>query len=149
MNYLYNGVELPALPDYDREKYPYALIGSASIDGNGDTFYEFAASSIPIVHAKGAIEFHNYTRGSGGVWGVIHPEKQSTWTVQQEWDEDGGPVTLPDVPAIWANYDVPYSDGSGYSVLASEPVPVTETDHNARIMGWIAGKRLAAMRGKA
>lgn len=35
------------------------------------------------------------------------------------------------------------------TLAASDPVPVTETDPNARIMGWIAGKRLAAQRGKA
>lgn len=49
---------------------------------------------------------------------------------------------------VWANYDVLKADGSVH-LAASTPVPVTDTDHNARIMGWIAGKRLAAQRGRA
>ena len=28
-------------------------------------------------------------------------------------------------------------------------VPVTDTDHNALVQGWIVGKRLAAQGGKA
>lgn len=36
-----------------------------------------------------------------------------------------------------------------YEVIVENVVPVTETDHNARIMGWIVGKRLAAQRGRA
>ena len=36
-----------------------------------------------------------------------------------------------------------------YQVKFEVAVPVPETDPNARIMGWIVGKRLAAQRGKA
>jgi hypothetical protein len=67
-----------------------------------------------------------------------------------------------DIPR-WANHDILYTDGS-LKLAASNPfdaetgeeidvspiiVPVPVTDHNARIQGWIAGKRLAAQRGRA
>lgn len=49
MNYLYNGVKLPALPEWDKETYPYAVIRTAGTDYGGNTRYDLRAFSTPFV----------------------------------------------------------------------------------------------------
>jgi hypothetical protein len=44
MNYFYNGVELPALPEWDKEAYPYAAIFPLT---NGTDGYSLVAIAHP------------------------------------------------------------------------------------------------------
>jgi hypothetical protein len=48
-----------------------------------------------------------------------------------------------------AENTVDETDQASTTETETATVPVTETDHNALMQGWIVGKRLAAQRGKA
>ena len=141
MKYLYNGVELPALPEWDKEKYPYAvIIYGNSLNPKSVTFYvskEIVVQKpdydgVKLVFERDYMKTTGTTYSDDFAWGEL---KQPTSTSSPYINY-----------AIWANTDIYNPDGTLY-LAASEPVPVT--DHNALVQGWIVGKRLAAMRGKA
>lgn len=138
MKYLYNGVELPALPEWDKTQYPCAVIIYSPLFGvpqwklyacpefiyrKTDSSYQFGCSRHKI-----------WTSGGAG------------WTAQSDVAEERYITSVGSSSVKWTNQDIFNEDGTVW-LAASEPVPVT--DHNARIMGWIVGKRLAAQRGKA
>lgn len=126
-NYLYNGIELPALPEWDKETCPYAVIIKHS---NG---YLFAGRSTAFTTAAES----GYMVGEAsvkylaidGVWTT------STLTVS------GG--------VIWANHDIYLTaDATTLVLAASDPIPVSTLDPKSLMMGWMVGKKIAAMRGK-
>lgn len=130
MKYLYNGVELPALPDWDKEKYPYAMLLG--------TGFLWVSTDIPYVlygSVRCYCDYEVYVVQDGS---FVYKSSGSTINVG--------------ITPFWSSVDIYYENsledvGGTLFLAASEPVPVT--DHNARIMGWIVGKRLAAQRGRA
>lgn len=110
--YLYNGVRLPALPEWDREVYPYAVIVRDIIDGAYHLFVDEGTTRIPMYN--------------GSITSVAMSVKYSivddAW-VETELFETG--------IIVWANYDVYYNDsvedvGGTLYLAASNPVPVYE-----------------------
>lgn len=135
MNYLYNGIELPALPDYDSTTYPYAILQEAY--GN----YRFTVCASPIyVNTNGYIAVP--TGASGANWELS--SGASSWV-------NGlyGASPLAGFPIFWANYNVLNADGTLY-LAASEPVPVAVTTYDpaSMLMGWMVGRRIAGLRGE-
>ena len=133
MNYLYNGVELPALPEWDKAAYPYAYIANYN-----DVYYLWFQSTPKL------------TNGGNVIVAIGNPSylaKDGAWVKA---NTGGGTI-------IWANADVYYGAGDAIPdelegtlyLAASEPVPVLSIDHTAMVQGWIVGKRLAAQRRKA
>lgn len=122
--YLYNGIRLPALPEWDRKKYPYVYI-DCNTGGDG----RYRAWFLSEKMHSGAFGIKTYPEGTicmffrlvDGVWEF------------EETDSEGGWPSI-DVPLdpIWTNYDYldynPYSDEPDGTVLlaASTPVPVYE-----------------------
>lgn len=116
--YLYNGVRLPKLPEWDREAYPYAAITyKKHVDGSwGATLFasvtKYTATSTGLYSGSlsiGNIEF-------------------SVDNKTESWEAKSGVYTY---PIIWANYDVYYSDiaedvGGTLYLAASDPIPVYE-----------------------
>ena len=153
-NYLYNGIELPALPEWDKETYPYALI--AVQYGN----YTLSASDVKqSANIAGTDIYTSFTEDARYISFSL---KEGVWTNgTKEYTAIGGGNygRIGAEGFVWANHDIYEYQWTSYSepvtplgtvlLATSDPVPVTETDHNARIMGWIVGKRLAAMRGNA
>ena len=123
--YLYNGVQLPPLPEWDTVAYPYAVI---YWDDSVKRHYLFA------------VETENYYSESyGTMFGTNFttkvPKSVVYLTTGEEWELQGdedysipvdkdGPYTL-SCPVIWTNFDLNYSDGTLYCG-ASEPIPVYE-----------------------
>jgi hypothetical protein len=152
-NYLYNSVARPPIPDWNGDTHPYVYITSHPL-GN----YMCNARNIQY-----GTDEYGYNIGIIDGWCYnFMPGKHTEWEKTRSTEQTGLTTALEDI--VWANFDVLNEDGSIY-LPASYPTdaetgetittyglhhfPVTETDHNARIMGWIVGKRLAAMRGKA
>lgn len=107
--YLYNGVRLPGLPEWDKVKYPYAFIASQN-----SRWFLYCFSDEKKVSSAGSVTI--IAPGAGFIYGDNRWEEYSS----------GGLLLRP----IWSNYDIYYSDTSddelsGTLYLAnSEPVPI-------------------------
>lgn len=105
--YLYNGVKLPALPEWDRERYPYAHIGVMDSYGR----YAFAAESKALTVL-------------GNIY-VTKPEVNYSCESSVDTWVAGGLVSFTAYKVLWANHDV--IDANGNLLLdASDPVPIYE-----------------------
>lgn len=146
--YLYNGVRLPKLPEWNREKHPYALLidwgGIAGLDYllifSKDPYYKVET------YSDGEYSYNSYSPCGVGVQGSPPPtESEQWWFTEGEWkfsmydDSDAGYSGT--LPYIWSNYDLLIAkenivtDGSGNHTFvitdevgyaASKPIPVYE-----------------------
>ena len=134
--YSYNGVILPALPEWDREKYPYVMISN-----NGYTDYEDYTHCLLVAHKTLPTTKNNIIQGDK------HGVPDSTDYVYSSYDPThypdgwhssengygacsssnggGGLAMVKLAHVIWANYDVVNTDGSIY-LAKSDPKPVYE-----------------------
>ena len=116
--YLYNGVELPALPGWDKETYPYAAVIKFT-NGTIPLEIRFLVSTSPMVNTAGNMV---KTEKPCVRWSYGEAE----WTDKTEHPDTGdGTVIVTMSGAIWANHDILKNDGTVY-LAASEPVPVYE-----------------------
>lgn len=106
--YSYNGVELPALPEWDKETYPYALIYT---DISKCTYFVMAKSwSTPETTAHYLnCRYALVSELTDGAWGEI---KKAPF----------GDVGVERTALVWANSDIYMSDGALY-FAASKPIP--------------------------
>lgn len=138
----YNGVVLPNLPQWDREKYPYAAI--LGYTRNAITEYPDAdylkacillASSTPLYIAKSSDypylnEYFLWNLTGCRYWmGDVSQPKIGWKRNSKAYGYDSREVYDPDLSYdqhrfLWANHDITY--GSKVVVSASEPVPVYE-----------------------
>ena len=101
--YLYNGVRLPKLPEWDREMYPYAYI-TQNLSG---TVYKFVAKTTkPEASTDGKITLSGLTFAVvDGAWAEVYSQGIRK--------------------VIWTNNDLYHEDGTLY-LDASDPIPVYE-----------------------
>ena len=128
--YLYNGVRLPKLPEWDKETYPYAVIGymvnlkvaylfcgevefkiSVGTLGSPDTVFLHPTATTTIL-------IYSYEHGQSG-WTEIPPLKSEYAEYEVVWS------ATPNNYFAWANHDVLNEDNTVY-LIASEPIPVYE-----------------------
>lgn len=167
MNYLYNGVELPALPTIEKLKaddsllldywdgtdYPPALLC--------DSFYTDYDGPLLIV-CMTTFVFH--PKYSVSVWDGKTPRDAMIYKlVSSQWEyyttrmfnyESAGVTT-----AFWTNKDIYYCDENNPKIItetlaitASDPIPVgtaPQLDPLSMWLGWKAGNWVARQRGKA
>lgn len=117
--YSYNGVVLPKLPEWDKSKYPYAVIWRSGTTNN--PYY----CAVPF-------EDYSFQKSGGGVWIVWHvpSDSQVPWykaTLESKafeyyYDEYGYAVVS---AIVWANFDVLNADGTLF-LAKSDPVPIYE-----------------------
>ena len=120
--YLYNGVQLPKLPQWDKTQYPYAYIyqkGTFSIYGDN---YVLALTSLPLV--RSGLNVKNEDTAMLKYTYIIDQSEDV------EWVDNGASIGSANLAQsianpIWANYDIMRDDDSVY-LAASEPVPVYE-----------------------
>ena len=109
--YSYNGVVLPALPEWDKETYPYAAI--TSLGGSK----QFVAFSADVHHGKNPFGDDTLVASSYQTW-LYTPDS---------WNSPN--YAMPDYVTIeiifWADFDIYTSDGTLY-LAASDPIPVYE-----------------------
>ena len=128
--YSYNGTVLPALPEWDKETYPYAVIQSSDstnyylyVTGSYRQYNDFTSTdewysflfNVPILYAK-------FTLGDEG------------WSAWKDFNETFPTSTGVEVGGIkdyfiWTNTNLYYGDVLAYE--ASEPVPVYEPIQNS------------------
>lgn len=117
--YLYNGVRLPKLPEWDREKYPYAYIWFGSTlkrlyilqEASHMTMTDSGGNACIGVEA-GTTYMAANTHVGNATWGPF-----TSYTAEE-------PKALSSSVG-WANYDIRNADGTLY-LSASEPIPVYE-----------------------
>jgi hypothetical protein len=122
--YSYNGVILPALPEWDREKYPYAFIYCAKPSDPTSTYVLYLAGSVR--------EYENLTSVTGGWYSFIAGLPilkasatigASAWSALEDYSSErmlGGVQS----EYLWTNTDLHYGDVLAYA--ASDPIPVYE-----------------------
>ena len=130
--YLYNGVRLPKLPEWDREKYPYAVITKIGDEPDTYSYCVIADASPIVVKTNGELykwkynKRYDYDLSTGLAW-----IDRST-----SLDADKGRI-------IWANEDVAYENGNIY-MTKSEPEPVYTAAPKTQLMSF-NGVRLPAL----
>lgn len=162
--YLYNGVELPALPEWDRWAYPYALI--AKEEGNSSNpRYLFAFKEE--IKLQGPLFLNYYANTVEGrspsepYYRALLDDNQFMWGELTEYDPNG--ETLPPCVGVpfWSNFDLytreddlylaasyPIDAETGEEIHDYEIVPVFTTAPQSLTAGWLVGNKIAAMRGK-
>lgn len=109
------------LPEWDRVKFPCAVVGKWAL-GGGSYRPMICYTTLPLYEAILGL---NCPEGCIGLSYMYYEEE---WQLAENW-EDGSPFGLPSKPAIWANYDIKsYSDSTVLSVEASEPIPLASTE---------------------
>lgn len=157
-NYLYNGVELPPLPEWDKKKYPFAMVDYSSATENYRVWF---LSTKAYRGSFGIVMFS----GSG----MVSDCSDGVWELIEEWDADGSSDIVPLTPK-WTNYDYldydVYSDAADGTVILAASYPINaETGEEIRDyaptpilapvieplsmwLGWKAGNWVARQRGK-
>ena len=143
VNYLYNGIEKPPLPDdWDREKLPFVVILKGSwhyplVAFPDDVHFKFGPTNVYLVVAS----YDEFWTSTGGRWLKYTPF--------------GGKVPI-DLIA-WANFDIYNGDGSLY-LPASYPInaetgeeitdyglyhfPINPPNPTAMLMGYMVGQAI-------
>ena len=120
--YLYNGVEFPALPEYDSAKYPYVFIVGNVSSTTGEVSYSFVCCDNPLVYKKPLLqtEFVVSVYGNGGQYNL----KENEWVLWSMDKELSHYYFQENFNFLWSNHDIiNQSDGTLY-LAASDPVPV-------------------------
>ena len=146
-NYLFNGVEIPELPDWDKDLYPYAFIFISDRDLDGESVVGHnlvVTDSIGYVthptDSNGEVISNDYLYTLGGsdlfedesdpisyiVWGDMYPNDP----VNRKWEQIGAGQKsniFAGYVILWTNAAI--YDANGSLVLdASDPVPVKAFD---------------------
>lgn len=130
---LYNGVELPALPEI-ANSYEYAWLLLATPNGTPQ-----------LLLANGSGKFSYSSENGDGIFlwfttGMLCLPVGETWIESDEVTSDGNDLlTISASPAetFWANFDIYNEDGSLY-LAASEPVPIEE-EKGFDLKSWLTG----------
>lgn len=131
--YLYNGVRLPKLPEWDREAYPYAVI--TKIGDEPDTYsYRVIADAAPIVATATGYPSYKFKYGK---WYEYDLSTGLAWI-----DRSTSHVTNYG-RIVWANENVADKEGNVY-MAKTEPVPVYTATPKTQLMSF-NGVRLPAL----
>lgn len=127
---LYNGVAVPALPDYDGETYSYIALRK---NEDGTTFNLYCCKSPPIINSAGRIVFANQTLGGCVAYSYTNGEwigpTYSTALVGLSTTVDG---------VFWSNADILNPDGTVF-LEASDPVSATWSGLQSWLIGYVLG----------
>jgi hypothetical protein len=139
-NYLYNGVELPALPDYDKTKFPYAYIITTNYENHPYHLRLYTSPFLPKSGDTQRVYILEDSTMDDRVWYL----GADNWSGRNEnhvdnYDDNKTPLWNNERYStfVWANTDILNADGSIY-LAASDPVPVlalTDSDLYRKING--------------
>lgn len=115
--YLYNGVQLPQLPSWNKTLYPYALIQKISYEDGGYISHlrysnqPFYCEASVVTNTDGAEHFMRTVTNTNTSWSKeITPDEYV----------DGVKLSLPLETVVWCNVDILDDTGTLY-LAASEP----------------------------
>lgn len=122
--YLYNGVRLPKLPEWDREMYPWAVIVSFPTLGYRLSCFSSTARYY-VDEASGLYSFGGTVENPVPclVWNKRFTD--TDWCNFEERTNHSVTVKSSSNPLLWASFDILDEDGIVY-LAASNPTPVYE-----------------------
>lgn len=133
MNYLYNVVELPAMPEHEH-KYAYIYHQPAFLMTSEHYVLLFTSEPHYGYTSDGQYDIGHR---AGDISYTLYPVTNATeWGHKADWTTQGLQTAVNRV--IWANFDVLNEDGSVY-LAASDPVPVTTINPSALMQGFFVG----------
>ena len=126
IGYLYNGVLLPELPEWDSEKYPYAVM----LWDSNNTKSAWLYLSTAKLH-KNDTSFSSVFKAAEDGSCVAYQTSYDATSFERAENLDstfskGEPVSWIACYPKWANYDVLKYNTTDVYLLASDPVPVYE-----------------------
>ena len=134
----YNGVELPALPEWNKEAHPCACIyWQEYSDGTGRiAVLRLSDNPIDIYDDVG----HTYRPGLHQTWwigddGAWHVHDTSTHSGTSNLGGFGHPIYF---HMLWGNYDI-YDEHGVLHIPASEPVPVLAYPYSVMVYDYQKG----------
>lgn len=151
--YLYNGVKLPALPEYDQSVYPYVILQRIPMT-DGYAYY-FTGRATPFTRADDyTIEQPDGTTVLlTDVMNLYDPEGCFEYLLEDGWIYLGNPsqvVSSATEVIFWTNTDIYEDDGSVF-LAGSEPVQASTFDLKSWLTGFalgFSGKPLPLNTGK-
>lgn len=120
--YLYNGVELPALPEWDKEAYPYAFIGYDV--GDDEAYWFIAISDRPSVFTYRGKDYFGFLESSNY---RVYCTSETPFSVWGNLNDTVGRFNMLLTKLVWCDFDALREDGTIY-LAASDPVPVGGSD---------------------
>lgn len=123
--YSYNGVELPALPEWDKETYPVAII----------CYFSFLQKYQLRVCSEFVYQIDSDGSYDVGVLNYMSFVSSGVDSWSGSSSVSDGPLWITDVGSdyiLWTNTDILYEDGT-VATAASEPVPVGGTSGTMEI----------------
>lgn len=134
-NYLYNGVELPALPEWDKVAYPYATISAYDIDVETGKYALILYNEIPEWTERATDVGVTYRLGksTGNKWYKYAVGVDSDWVANTPYGlllanyVIEGEQEYRTICPVWSNTNLTDYDGSTL-ILASDPVPVPDPE---------------------
>ena len=134
--YLYNGIRLPALPEWDRGVYPYAAIICYTNTGTTD-FDWLILSTSPMSMKVGSWAVYLMSENAGSSIRYVHTTLATEWERREDKDFEFESDTVIETTiaayrVVWSNVDMTYhadtKEGTAGELFlsASDPVPVYE-----------------------
>ena len=154
---LYNGVELPALMDYDKSKYKYLYLTRKN---NGKYFLSIHTAPARFRESltSGSTKYYicvcadtdkwKTYRAENGQWVFNNESNREDYDCYISWTRRTSDSVVDTL--IWTNTTVKYySNSSRVYFYASEPVPLPETVSSlspaSMLLGWYTGRRLVPL----
>ena len=132
--YLYNGVKLPKLPEWDREKFPYAVIEYCGDRMGYRTLYCFSEPK-QLVYSDSLNAWRLYIpdgevylRSYRGIYANTEDEARDfleNAEYPEPTEKTGAEWLAQASELLWANYDIYDADGNLH-LSTSNPVPIYE-----------------------
>ena len=136
--YLYNGVRLPKLPEWDKEKYPYAVLERYIYPTDGTEVLvdktTLTCSPAPFTYEAqydSDVIASRPTAGDTAAYmecHIDHLQGETNWGEKKVYNlsyMEAPFISIHPLP-YWTNSDIIRNDGNGVWLAASEPVPVYE-----------------------
>lgn len=144
MNYLYNGVLFPKVPEV--EGHPYSLVNRST--SGGETYAHFYAATTPVFYNRntGSVLNPLCVQNDGTVvhYGMNSKDGETEWVFRDTKDLVSGDsfagVGIVNY-LIWSNHDIFNEDGTLY-LAASDPIPVNPPNPTAMMMGYMVGQAI-------
>lgn len=167
--YLYNGVKLPKLPDWDKDTYPYALM-VRSLSSSSDSYvlycsttpihYKYTGTGIfagyrPLAEKDGTAIAYSVSilKSNGAFFNDSTGDVVDYWPRHEALDKQlvGGETFTESKTRFWANYNVLDIDSKDVLLAMSQPTPFFASapiEPNPTVIGMIVGRHLASLRYK-
>jgi hypothetical protein len=145
--FLYNGVKLPALPEWDKTEYPYAAILR---HGGTDTQYRFICSHMAMKTntSLSRLTHPDFESITGYAPKLYYRETKSIRTEDSSWGTlTGNGANILGGYVLWTNFDMKDNNGD-LRMARTTPIPVPGLDLTALTTGWLVGRAIAGQRKK-